>query len=138
MGRTVLDAGVLIGFLDAADAHHAAARRALEAARERGDDLSLPASALAECLVGPERRGAEAVAAARAFVEELPISIVPLDAKIAGVAARLRARHGPRVRLPDALVIATATVLEADVLLTTDRGWPRRGALGFAGQLVFV
>lgn len=138
MGRTVLDAGVLIGFLDGADSHHESARRALEAAQARGDDLALPASAFAECLVGPERRGGDAVAAVLAFVDELPIEVVALDAEIAAVAARLRARHGTRLRLPDALVIATAVVLEADVLVTTDRAWPRRSALGFTGQLVYA
>ena len=57
MGLTVLDAGVVIGFLDATDA------------------------------------------------------------------AALRAKHGS-LKLPDALVIATARMLGADLLVTTDRKWP--------------
>ena len=40
-------------------------------------------------------------------------------------AAQLRAQHGPRLHLPDALVLATAIQLRADRVLTTDRGWPR-------------
>jgi hypothetical protein len=35
----------------------------------------------------------------------------------------LRAEHNS-LRLPDALVIATALAVEANVLLTTDRRWP--------------
>jgi hypothetical protein len=39
----------------------------------------------------------------------------------------LRARHGTRLRLPDALVLATALHLAADRAVTTDAGWPRAG-----------
>lgn len=137
MGLTILDAGVLIGFLDSNDAHHAAVRQALEDARERSDELALPASAYAECLVGPARRGAEAVDIVRSFVADLPIEVVALDADIAELAAGLRARH-QRLRLPDALVIATALARNADVLVTTDRGWPRRSALGLAAKLIVL
>jgi predicted nucleic acid-binding protein len=47
MGLTVVDAGVLIGFLDANDAHHAAALLSLQAAVVRNDRIVLPASGLA-------------------------------------------------------------------------------------------
>ena len=47
MGVTVLDAGVLIGFLDANDTHHAAAHQAFADARDRGDSIMMPASAFA-------------------------------------------------------------------------------------------
>jgi predicted nucleic acid-binding protein len=43
------------------------------------------------------------------------------------MAAQLRAQHGPRLRLPDALVVATALELSADRLLTTDKRWPDVG-----------
>jgi predicted nucleic acid-binding protein len=138
VGLTVLDAGVVIGFLDGADPHHERARAALGDAGQRGDSLLLPVSAFAECLVGPARRGDAAITAVREFVARLPITIVPLDAAIAEAAARLRARHGGRLRLPDALVVATALVLDADRLLTTDRRWPRRASLGLRGQLLQV
>jgi hypothetical protein len=32
--------------------------------------------------------------------------------------------HGTKLRLPDALVVATAVELRAGLLLTTDAGWP--------------
>jgi predicted nucleic acid-binding protein len=136
VGLTVLDAGVVIGFLDAADRHHKAALQALTSATQGGDFPSLPASALAECLVGPARRGDEAVDAVRAFIARVPIAVVPLESEVAVAAARLRARLGKRLRLPDALVVATAAVLEADTLLTTDRGWPSQRALGLRGRVV--
>jgi predicted nucleic acid-binding protein len=129
MGLTVLDAGVVIGFLDGRDAHHGAANSALREARDRNDRLMLPASALAEVLVGPFRAGANAVATVRGLVARVPLQIAALDAEMALTAARLRARHRS-LKFPDALVIATAVHLEADRLVTTDRGWPTRSKLG--------
>ena len=124
MGLTILDAGVIIGVLDAADAHHAAARAALSAAVERGDALAVPASAYAECLVGPARRGREAMRAVDRFLLDLPAEVEPVTRQLAARAAELRARHS-RLRLPDALVLATAMHLRADRVLTTDQGWPK-------------
>jgi len=124
VGLTVLDAGVVIAILDASDAHHAAAAEAVTRARERGATLLLPSSAYAECLVLPHRRGPEAVALVDSFVDALPARVEPASRAIAGAAAELRARHTGALRLPDALVVATAIVLGADLLLTTDAGWP--------------
>jgi predicted nucleic acid-binding protein len=124
VGLSVLDAGVIIALLDAADAHHAAAVAALRIARDRGDVLVLPASAYAECLVSPQRRGPDAVAVVDRFLDALPVRVEPADRSIAAAAAALRATHGTALRLPDGLVIATAIVLGADRILTTDAGWP--------------
>lgn len=123
MALTMLDAGVLIGYLDAADAHHGTATNALRESIDRGDRVGMPASALAEALVAPARIGATAVDRVRELVARLPIEIVALDADTAARAAALRARHRS-LRLPDALVIATAVTSAADVLVTTDAGWP--------------
>jgi len=46
------------------------------------------------------------------------------DLEVARAAARLRAQHGSRMRLPDALVVATAIVHRADRVITTDARWP--------------
>lgn len=123
MGLTHLDAGVVIGFLDADDAHHEPARQALADAIRSGDRLAMATSAFAECLVGPSRRGPHAVAIVEDLFARLPIETVELDADTARLAAALRAEH-PSLRLPDALVIATAATSTADRLITTDRGWP--------------
>jgi len=117
----VLDASVIIAFLDAGDAHHTAAGVAVGQAHR--ETLVLPASAYAEVLVDPWRRGPSAVAVVRRFVGDLGIRIEPLTADIAERAARLRARHRA-LRLPDALVLATAEALDTSAL-TCDRSWPR-------------
>jgi predicted nucleic acid-binding protein len=137
VGLTVVDAGVVIGYLDAEDPHHAAASRALRAAWSRHDRLVLPASVYAEVLVGPFRKGPKAVAAVHDLVRRLPFEIVPLDVDLAATAAALRARHRS-LKLPDALVIATAGQLDADQLLTTDRGWPPRSRLRLAATIIQI
>lgn len=128
MGLTHLDAGVIIAFLDADDAHHDAARSALTDALHNTERLELAASVLAECLVGPARAGPKAVAVVRTLIERLPASVVDLDAEIAAQAAGLRARHRS-LKLPDALVLATAEQSGADQLITTDRKWPTAKAM---------
>ncbi len=120
----MLDAGVVIALLDAADAHHGAAVASVRIARDRGDVLVLPASAYAECLVSSHRRGPDAVAVVDRFLDAVPARVAPADRSIAAAAAALRATHGTALRLPDGLVIATALVLGADRILATDAGWP--------------
>jgi uncharacterized protein with PIN domain len=102
VGLTVLDAGVVIALLDAADAHHAGAIASVRTARDRGDVLVLPASAYAECLVSPHRRGPDAVVVVDRFLDALPARVEPADRPIAAAAAALRAAHGTALRLPDA------------------------------------
>ena len=127
MALTVIDAGVVIAVLDAADSHHAVAVDAVRDALARGQTLVLPVSAYAEVLVAPFRRDAKSAAVVDSFIDALPATVQPTTREIGRVAAQLRAEHGPRLRLPDSLVIATALELAADRLLTTDRRWPEVG-----------
>lgn len=117
----VLDAGVVIAVGDANDVFHEAAMTALRT--RTSADLILPASAYAEALVGPMRRGGEAAARLDAALAAGRVAVQPADRRIAAGAARLRAAH-PRLRLPDALVLATAEAVTADEVLTTDARWP--------------
>jgi predicted nucleic acid-binding protein len=137
MGLTVLDAGVVIAGLDASDAHHGGSIDSLVEARERGDALVLPASAYAEILVRPAQQGSEVVARADAGLDVMGISVAVADREVARAAAILRARY-TALRLPDALVIATAIRLNADFLLTTDLRWMKLARLGLRGRLVRV
>lgn len=124
MGLTVLDAGIIIGVLDAADAHHEAAVRALSAVVTDGDRIAVPASVYAEALVAPARRGRSARQAIDDFLADLAAEVEPITRQAAARAAELRAMHGSRLKLPDALVVAVAIHLGADRVLTTDRRWP--------------
>jgi predicted nucleic acid-binding protein len=127
MGLIVLDAGVLIAALAPQDAHHDSAVAAITTALRRGDRLAIPASALAEALVHPFRSGQAVVDQVERFVDQLPATVEPLTRQMARAAAAARASFGRRLAPPDALIVATAIVLDADDILTTDLGWPSIG-----------
>jgi predicted nucleic acid-binding protein len=116
----VLDASVLIAHLDPADAVHSAATQAL--LTHAADDLHLPASAYAETLVEPARRGR--LDEARDRIASLRLELIPIDSRLAERAARLRAR-ARSIRLPDAFVLACGEELDADAIFTADRRWRR-------------
>jgi len=137
MGLTHLDAGVIIGFLDAHDPHHKAARTTLAQALSDADHLAMAASALAECLVAPARRGEDAIQIVKDALNRLPVPVIDLSTEIATQAARLRSGHRS-LRLPDALVIATAAVSSADRLVTTDRHWPTGKAMDLDFEMVRI
>lgn len=121
MGALILDASVLIGLLDRADAHHARAVSDVERADRNGSALATAASAYSETLVAFAR--AARTAEARDALAAMGIDVRPLTATIAERAAELRAHHRT-LRLPDALVLATAQAHDAD-LLTYDHGLAR-------------
>jgi predicted nucleic acid-binding protein len=98
----VLDASVLIAFLDGDDKHHAAAEQLLMQAID--DDLAVNPLTLAEVLVVPVRDGRldPVLAALSALeVQELPF---PADAALR--LAQLRAATG--LKMPDCCVILAA------------------------------
>lgn len=121
MELLILDASVVIAFLDASDEHHERATEAIAASRL--DEHILPASAYSEILVHAYGAGRAAVAEIERFISEAAIQIRPIDAAIARQAALLRATHSS-LRLPDALVLATGDALDG-IVLTADRAWAK-------------
>ena len=122
MALVVLDASVVIAFLDPDDALHHAAVKALTEYQHA--ELLIPTSAYAEILVAPYRVGGEAVTEVEAFLSDFGVRLQPITAEVARVAARLRS-SSRGLRLPDALVLATADELEAATVLTGDESWDR-------------
>jgi predicted nucleic acid-binding protein len=110
----VLDASVLIGYLDAEDGQHEAAESLL--AREIDDDFTASSLTLAEVLVGPVRAGRldDALSALRDL--EIEERQFPADAAVR--LAQLRAGTG--LRMPDCCVLMAAQEAEARVA-TFDR-----------------
>ena len=106
MGLTVIDAGVMIGLLDVRDGHHGAALEALSSAATSGDVVAMSASAVAELLVVPARKGGGRlhdqmlVDAVLGFCREYPVEIVAVGVEIATQAARLRAIPAPGCACP--------------------------------------
>jgi predicted nucleic acid-binding protein len=124
VGTIVLDASVILGVRDPNDAHHAAATSALRGSRAAGDRLVLPASALAEVLVGSSRLGAQAIQRMETFVDAIIDDVHPIDREAAKAAAAYRAQHRT-LRLPDAFVLAVGKILNASTVLTADQAWQR-------------
>ncbi|MHB8507964.1 MAG: type II toxin-antitoxin system VapC family toxin [Candidatus Dormibacteria bacterium] len=118
MALIVFDASAVIALLDPADALHVSARREFE--RWAGDDLVIPATALAETLVVPSRMGS--LDAVQASIRSLDMVVAPVGEAVAVEAAQLRGRHRG-LRLPDALVLAAGEVLAADAVVTGDVRW---------------
>jgi predicted nucleic acid-binding protein len=118
VGAVTLDASVVIAVLDPADAHHTEAVSALEAVVDSGEEMTISASAYAEALVHPmrDRRGD----VVDGFLDRLGVAIAELDRPLARRAAALRADHAS-LRLPDAIVLATAQETDARLLTFDDR-----------------
>lgn len=119
----VLDSDAVIGFLDRDDALHAAADGAIGAlAREQ--PLLTSAVTYAEVLTGARlgRHGEDSV---DGFFADLISAIVPVDLEVASLAADLRARS-PALRMPDALILATAeNDPETGLIVTGDAAMAR-------------
>ncbi len=113
MGSLILDASVLIALLDRADPHYARAVEEVQAADQDGDNLVAPANAYSEALVAFAR--VSRIDDAREAIAAMGIEVAPLDAGTAEQAAALRARHD-RLRLPDAMVLATSQQLSGRML----------------------
>lgn len=98
----VLDASVLIAYLDGEDAHHGAAEALLAQAID--DDLAVSSLTLAEVLVIPVRDGR--LDAVRSALRELEIEELPFPADTAARLAQLRASSG--LKMPDCCVLLAA------------------------------
>lgn len=100
----VVDADVLIGALDASDAHHAMARRFFTDCRERGEAVSISVVNLSEVLVAPAA-DPQNLRRARAAISALGVAIQQPTEAVGVDAARLRQAHP--ISLPDAYCLAT-------------------------------
>jgi predicted nucleic acid-binding protein len=122
----VLDACVLVAFLNSADAHHAQARRLLldSAGQERGAS----SLTIAEILVGPARAGR--LDEARQALHALRISQLAMRPDAPPRLARLRADSG--LKLPDCCVLLAAQDVTAQAIATLDDRLAKVGRdLGF-------
>ena len=110
----VLDASVLIAYLDATDAQH---ERAVDAISHAGDEgLAASPVTIAEALAGPARGGRlDAVADA---IGRLGVHEIAVSGDASRRLASLRAATG--LRLPDCCVLLAAEVAGASALSSFD------------------
>ena len=111
----VLDAGVLIAYLDSDDNHHVAAEALLVGAID--DDLGANPLTLAEVLVVPARDGR--LESAQTVLRELEVDELPFPRDTAVRLAQLRASTG--LKMPDCCVLLAAEDAGAAVASFDDR-----------------
>ena len=111
----VLDASVLIAYLDDTDEHHERAVDLL--AREIDQDLGVSTLTLGEVLVGPARTGR--LAPVVAAVKGLAMREIPLQAGSSARLARLRVET--RLTMPDCCVLLAAESFGAGVASFDER-----------------
>ena len=111
----VLDASVLIAFLDAGDAHHERAMTLLS--REIDDDFAVNLLTLAEILVAPTRTGRRDTVL-RALAD-LDVETLQFPADAAVTLAELRAQT--LLKMPDCCVLLSALDRRARLASFDDR-----------------
>lgn len=118
----VADTNVLIYHLEGLEPYVDLTRAFLRLLASRSLRLILSPITIAEVLAGPYRKDDRAgVEVAESFIEGLPnTEIGEVNLEVADRAAWLRTRG---FRMPDALVMATAVVHSADVVITNDPGF---------------
>ena len=119
----LIDSSVVLAYLAGAERTSPLATELLDGFIGSGRNAAaLSAVTIGEILVRPFRAGAAAVSTVEGFVRFFgEIRIVDVDVAVGREAARIRAMTG--LRMPDALIIASAVVAKADVLVTNDRTW---------------
>ena len=126
----VLDANVLIAFLDRGDPFHEPTKNFLEHNFVEGFGAS--ALTVAEALVHPSKAGKEDHA--RQALTQLGLKILGLEAPDAVSLAKLRAHHS--IRMPDVVVLHCALSVGARVATFDKR---LRGVVAHAGvQVVLI
>jgi predicted nucleic acid-binding protein len=134
MGLTLLDTGVVIGFLDAGDPFHRQAHDEITRLLAGGGFFCVSAVTYAELLAGVWL-GHHPEELVEGFVHDFGVEVIPVDALIAAHAAEIRSGHTettgggrrrPAIKLPDALILATAaTNLDIGLLVVADRRWAK-------------
>lgn len=120
--KIYIDANVLIYFVEGCPEFQDRAERVLEYAAENGIPVMTSEIAVAECLYGAHRPGRDGLAEKYGWLfrgADL-IHLVPVSLGTCVDAARIGARN--RLKLIDALHVASALDVGCDVFVTNDKG----------------
>ena len=110
MGAIILDSSVVIAFLNSSDKHHIAAKSAIEASNS---SFKISILTVSEALV---KASGDSESRKRELLADLSTAFAPFypfDLEVAVLAASVRAESP--LRLPDAIVSATATINKAEL-----------------------
>jgi predicted nucleic acid-binding protein len=120
----LLDSAVVAGFLDRDDAFHSGADSRIRELAGR-ETLVVSVITYAELLTGAGL-GHHEQSAVRGFFGELIDEVYSVDRAVAERAAELRSQT-PSLKMPGALILATADLHHADLVITGDGRWPGVG-----------
>ena len=110
MAAIILDSSVLIAFLNSSDLHHNAAKSAIEGSNSI---FKISILTVSEALV---KAAADSESRKRELLADLSSAFAPFylfDLEVAVLAASVRAKSP--LRLPDAIISATATINKAEL-----------------------
>lgn len=126
--RTVsLDTAVFLARADPGDRRQACAQWLLDAVESGRFTCVISALSVAEMLVRPSVMGPARLSASVAVLARFPHLVVrPFTFDDAGLAAQVRATT--RLRMPDAVVVATALAAQVDALVHCDDAWDAKAA----------
>ena len=122
----LIDSSVVLAYLSGGEAGSTPAEELFDSFVATGrNPASLSMVTVAEILVRPFRRGPTAVATAEGFLQHFAdLRLVAVSYDVAREGARLRASTG--LPMPDALIVASAVIAGARLLVTNDRTWRPR------------
>lgn len=134
--KLLLDTNAIIYFLDDVPGYADLMELILNLAEQGQMSINLSVISEAELLVKPYREGLlETVKAIKFWIEEFPnLQVIPVSREIAHKAADLRGRLG--LRLPDALVLATAINSNSEVIVGNDFEMLRKAAAYLPGIIL--
>lgn len=133
MAVALVDSSAIVAYMIGGDSLHADAVEAIEAALSGGSALAMSAITWSEVLHGA-LLGYYAEAELRELADDFGIAILPVDASVAERAAGLQAAYRatskrqprPRLRTPDALILATSLVHDdIDAIVCGDEKWTK-------------
>ncbi|MBB4935083.1 putative nucleic acid-binding protein [Lipingzhangella halophila] len=125
MRITILDTNIISSLLDPADTMHAAATQACQKHEAAGSAFGISVITRSELMVHALKHGDDWVDRLAASLSQITDDSFDVDSTIAESAARLRAGN-PTLRLPDALILATAQEQQDGILLTADQGLAKK------------
>ena len=122
--KACLDTNVFLNVLNREMIYYSDSREVLQAVERGTLEAIVPTLVIAEMLTGfyIEERNTDAQQFLSAFISDEHMKIVPLSVDIAASSARVRAETG--LRLPNAMILATAIKTQAGFVVSNDDSFP--------------
>jgi predicted nucleic acid-binding protein len=125
--RVLLDSSTLIAYHSRQEAAHPLAKHVMARIEDSSDPLKgyFSIVSAAELLIRPYRVSSADFTFMHSFLSTFPnMTALPMDLAVATSAATIRAITG--LRLPDAIIVASALLSGCEVVVSNDERWKRK------------